>query len=133
MTTSPHISGVPYDAELPTVNRAHLDGILGPESAQQSQQLVQHIYELFLSESREKLDGLNAACQADDLATLRAIVHFLAGGSGSLGMVRLSTYLQAIERAIAAEQLTDLSNCSASILLEFERSCAEFKRIYTLS
>ncbi|MEC8190370.1 MAG: Hpt domain-containing protein [Verrucomicrobiota bacterium] len=138
MSEFPSICGVDYDTDLPIVDTTHLEGLLENESDENSRDLVEHMFTLFVTESREKLDDIDAACADNNLKKLALIAHFLAGGAGSLGMERLSRFYQSIERSLDkekennAEDIPDLSLYCDAMRGEFDRTCEAFKSSYQL-
>jgi len=132
------ICGVDYDTDLPIVDTSHFEGLFENESEGSSRDLVGHVFTLFLAESREKLDNLNAACANNNHKELASIAHFLAGGASSLGMERLSRFYQSIERSLDrekgsnSEDVSDLCLYADAMRGEFERTCEAFKSTYQL-
>ena len=138
MSEFPSICGVDYDTDLPLVDTTHLEGLFENESYENSRDLVEHMFTIFVTESREKLDDIDAACADNNLKKLALIAHFLAGGAGSLGMERLSRFYQSIERSLDkgkennAEDIPDLCLYGHAMRGEFDRTCEAFKSSYQL-
>ena len=138
MSEFPSICGVDYDTDLPIVDTTHLEGLFENESDENSRDLVKHVFTLFVTESREKLDDIDAACADNNHIKLALIAHFLAGGAGSLGMERLSRFYQSIERSLDrkkennTEDISDLCLYGDAMRGEFERTCEVFKSTYQL-
>ena len=138
MSEFPSICGVDYDTDLPLVDTTHLEGLFENESDENSRDLVEHMFTIFVTESREKLDDIDAACADNNLKKLALIAHFLAGGAGSLGMERLSRFYQSIERSLDkgkennAEDIPDLCLYGHAMRGEFDRTCEAFKSSYQL-
>ena len=138
MSEFPSICGVDYDTDLPLVDTTHLEGLFENESDENSRDLVGHVFTIFVTESRKKLDDIDAACADNNLKKLALIAHFLAGGAGSLGMERLSRFYQSIERSLDrekgnnAEDIPDLCLYGHAMRGEFDRTCEAFKSSYQL-
>ena len=138
MSKFPSICGVDYDSSLPIVNSAHFEGLFEDESDEKSRDLVEHMFTLFVNESREKLDNGDIACVDNNYRKLASIAHFIAGGAGSLGMERLSRFYQSIERSLDkekennAEDIPDLCLYGHAMRGEFDRTCEAFKSTYYL-
>jgi len=110
------------------MDREQIDMLLMVDDDEDPTSLVRELFTLFREESDEKLAGLSAVCNANDAASLRKIVHFVAGSAGNLGLSRLSAFYRAIECAIDEGKLTDLTHCEAPILREYENACEAFCR-----
>ena len=138
MSEFPSICGVDYDTDLPIVDTTHLEGLFENESDENSHDLVEHVFTLFVTESREKLHDLDAACADNNHKKLALIAHFLAGGAASLGMERLSRFYQSIERSLDremgnnAKDIPDLCLYGDAMRGEFDRTCEAFKSSYQL-
>ena len=138
MSKFPSICGVDYDSSLPIVNSAHFEGLFENESDEKSRDLVEHMFTLFVNESREKLDNGDIACVDNNYRKLASIAHFIAGGAGSLGMARLSRFYQSIEHALDREKtnnthdIPDLCAYGDAMRCEFDRTCEAFKSTYDL-
>lgn len=138
MSQFPSIRGVDYDTDLPIVDTTHLEGLFENESDENSRDLVEHVFTLFVNESREKLDDIDAACADNNHKKLASIAHFVAGGAGSLGMERLSRFYQSIERSLDkekgknADDIPDLCSYCDAMRGEFDRTCEVFKSSYQL-
>ena len=52
MSKFPSICRVDYDSSLPIVNSAHFEGLFENESDEKSRDLVEHMFTLFVNESR---------------------------------------------------------------------------------
>ena len=128
MPEAPVIEGVEYDTESPVLDREQIDTLLMADDDAESKALLRQLYDLFREEGEEKLEGLDAACSANDLAALRKIVHFVAGSAGNLGLVRLSRFYRGVEHAIDNGTLTDASACEVPLRQEFDTACASFRR-----
>ena len=138
MSELPSICGVDYDTDLPIVDTSHLEGLFENESDEKSRDLVEHVFTLFVNESREKLDDIDAACAENNHKKLASIAHFVAGGAGSLGMERLSRFYQSIVRSLDREKgsnagnIPDLCSYGDAMRGEFDRTCEAFKSSYQL-
>ena len=138
MSEFPSICGVDYDTDLPLVDTSHLEGLFENESDENSRDLVDHKFTLFVTESREKLDEIDAACADNNHKKLALIAHFIAGGAGSLGMERLSRFYQSIEHSLDREKgnntddIQDLRLYADAMRVEFDRTCEVFKGSYQL-
>ncbi|MEC8330696.1 MAG: Hpt domain-containing protein, partial [Verrucomicrobiota bacterium] len=128
MSEFPSICGVDYDTDLPIVDTSHLEGLFENESDEKSRDLVEHVFTLFVNESREKLDDIDAACAENNHKKLASIAHFVAGGASSLGMERLSRFYQSIVRSLDREKgsnavnIPDLCSYGDAMRGEFDRT-----------
>ncbi|MEM8868238.1 MAG: Hpt domain-containing protein [Verrucomicrobiota bacterium] len=130
MQSAPEISGVEYDDSLPILDMEQLEMlVLVDEDDDASHELVRELYDLFSTESREKLEGLAEACRVEDRATVRKIIHFVAGSAGNLGLSRLCSFYRGIERGIDINSLIDLSSLAELAVQEFELASKAFKEI----
>ncbi len=119
---------ITFDASLPKVDREQLDMLLMADEGEDAIAFVREIYQIFRSESDEKLAQLDAICASNELPQLRNAVHFVAGSAGNLGMVRLHSLLRAIEEAIDLQQLTAPEALVASIRREYTSACEAFEQ-----
>lgn len=115
------------------MEREQIDMLLMLEEGEDSTALVRELFGLFYVESLEKLETLDQVCQANDVAELRQILHFIAGSAGNLGLARLSIHYRTIENAIDTGVLTEITGGADQIRTEFETSSAAFKAEFNLS
>ena len=119
---------ITVDTNLPTVDREHLEMLLMADEGEDATALVREIYGLYRQESDEKMAQLDTICAANELLQLRNAVHFVAGSAGNLGMVRLSSFLRAIEEAIDAQAITKPILLIAPIRSEYRIACDAFEQ-----
>lgn len=127
MSTAPKIKHVHYDETCPIMDREQIDTLILGDEGNADTTLARELFDLFVNESAAKLEALPAACAQGDLLELRNIVHFIVGSACHLGLVRLAAFYRAIERAVDEEQLTDIADVAAPILLEFELAREAFR------
>lgn len=132
MSAHPTIPSVAYDPETPAMDREQIDMLLMVEDGEDSTSLVRELFDLFEGEGREKLLDLDQVCEANDLAELRKIVHFVAGSAGNLGLARLSAFYRAIEHSIDTGALSQIADCAPPIHAEFEAACDAFQAEFGL-
>ncbi|MGJ8650545.1 MAG: Hpt domain-containing protein [Opitutaceae bacterium] len=132
MSASPSIPSVVYDPETPIMDREQIDMLLMVEDGEDSTSLIRELFDLFEGESREKLLSLDRVCEANDLAELRRVVHFVAGSAGNLGLARLSAFYRAIERSVDTGALNQIADCASPIRSEFEVACVAFQAEFGL-
>ncbi len=123
----PNFENVTYDASLPAMDREQIDMLLMADDGGETNALAKELFELYETESREKLEGLEEACERADGLALRRIVHFIAGSAGNLGLARLSSFYRNIESAIDAGKFRDFERAAPYIRREFEKSCRLFR------
>jgi HPt (histidine-containing phosphotransfer) domain-containing protein len=109
------------------MDRNQIDMLLmvGDDGADSSA-FVRELFDLFQRDGTNKLKELDAVCAANDTIGLREIVHFVGGSAGNLGLVHLAGYLRAVEEAIDAGRLRELSRCAAPIRGAFTEACRAF-------
>jgi HPt (histidine-containing phosphotransfer) domain-containing protein len=132
MTKAPKIKSVVYDESQPVMDREQIDMLLMADEEDGASSLAAELFELYESESREKLESLAETCDAGDADGLRKIVHFIAGSAGNLGLARLSVFLRGVECAIDEGKLDDFEACKVVIPQEFELSCSRFRAEFGL-
>jgi len=120
------IPEVTYEAELPVMDREQIDMLLMVDDGEDSTKLVKELFDLFRTESIEKMKPLENVCEAGDRGEMRKIVHFVAGSAGNLGLARLSAFYRAIEYAIDHGELVRIGHCAQPIRAAFESSCVAF-------
>ena len=120
MSTAPKIKHVYYDETCPILDRDQIDTLILGDEANADTTLVRELFDLFVNEGATKLEALPAVCAQDDVQELRSIVHFIVGSACHLGLVRLTAFYRAIERAIDEQQLIDITEVEGPILREFE-------------
>jgi HPt (histidine-containing phosphotransfer) domain-containing protein len=123
MTDAAQIEHVHYDSDTPIIDHLQFNMLFKGDDGTLELALATDLVELFQTECGQKLDTLHAACAQDDARALRHIVHFIAGSAGNLGLARLHAFYRAIERAIVAKSLPDLTLCEAPIRKEYETAC----------
>ncbi|MFP4069569.1 MAG: Hpt domain-containing protein [Verrucomicrobiota bacterium] len=126
------IPEIEMEASLPVMDREQIDMLLMVDEGEDPTSLVRELFELFESEGNEKLEGLSAACSANDVRAVRNIIHFVAGSAGNLGLARLNCLYRAVEHAIDEGRLTDVRRCEAPIRSAFEDACAAFRKEFEL-
>lgn len=132
MPQAPQIEHVHYDTESPVMDREQIDMLLMGDEDDVESSLARELFELFVTESAEKLDALPEVCAQGDALKLRNIVHFIAGSAGNLGLARLAAFYRAIERAIDEGALTEISDCEPPIRQEFEYAREAFRANFNL-
>ena len=120
MSTAPKIKHVYYDETCPILDLDQIDTLILGDEANADTTLVRELFDLFVNEGATKLEALPAVCAQDDVQELRSIVHFIVGSACHLGLVRLTAFYRAIERAIDEQQLIDITEVEGPILREFE-------------
>lgn len=128
MPEAPQIENVKYDTSVPLMDCEQIDMLLMAEDEEESDSLARELFELYKTESEEKLKELPRICRDRDAEGLKKLVHFIAGSAGNLGLLRLSTFYRAIEQAIEDAVLEDFEACARLIPQEFELSCREFSK-----
>lgn len=118
MNPAPRIDAVVYDESTPLLDHEQVDMLAACGDGTAS--MLKRWFDLFVSESLDELEALEAVCDRSDLIGFRRIIHFVAGGAGNLGLARLAAFYRGIEQALDAERLTDLSECAGAVLEEFE-------------
>jgi PAS domain S-box-containing protein len=68
---------------------------------------LQHVFELYFSQSHKMMDELRIAIEANDAANVEQHAHSLAGASAMLGLKSLFTQLRVMEEKARTEQLFD--------------------------
>jgi HPt (histidine-containing phosphotransfer) domain-containing protein len=126
------LSSIQYDRDTPMMDREQIDMLLMVDDGDDSTALIRELHQLFVTESREKLSGLERVCMANAVGDLRKIVHFIGGSAGNLGLSRLGVFYRAIENAIDSGGLTDLTCAAGPIRREFERAVAVFEEEFHL-
>ncbi len=124
---APELANVKFDASLPPMNREQLDMLLMTDDEEETNALAKELFEIYESESREKLKQIDGVCAARDAQGLRNIVHFIAGSAGNLGLSRLSAFYRAIEKTIDEGDFSDFERCPDCVRREFEESCRLFR------
>lgn len=132
MPEAPQIEHVHYDTESPVMDREQIDMLLMSDEDDADTSLARELFELFVTESTEKLEALPEVCARGDTRKLRDIVHFIAGSAGNLGLARLAAFYRGIERAIDENALTDISGCEQPIRQEFEYAREAFRADFNL-
>lgn len=135
MPETPQIEHVHYDRERPIMDREQIDMLLMSDEDDEGAvdtSLARELYELFETESTDKLGKLYDICARGDTQALRNVVHFIAGSAGNLGLARLCAFYRAIEQAIDEKSLTDISACEAPIRREFGYACEAFRSEFEL-
>lgn len=132
MPEKPHIEGVRYDPELPVLDREQLEVLVFAGDDEDGMDLIRNIYEIFVAEAQEKISALELACRDNDTIALRKTVHFIAGSAGTLGLMRMSGFFRAVEFAIDAGNLTEISHCLGPIRDEFVYGCEVFQREFEI-
>jgi len=132
MNSSADIPEIEWDDNLPVMDREQIDMLLMVEDDEDSTSLVRELFDLFESESREKLEHLSEVCERNDAIGLRKIVHFVAGSAGNLGLSRLCGFYRAIERAIDNEDLVRIAHCEAPVREEFDAAREAFRKEFDL-
>jgi HPt (histidine-containing phosphotransfer) domain-containing protein len=89
--------------------------------------LLGELFEMFESESGQRLEDLGSICARNDLEELRRIIHFVVGSASNIGLLRLSSYYRDIEQAIDTKQLADSAGAEVPILEAFKDSCNYFR------
>ena len=132
MSTAPKIKHVHYDETCPIMDRNQIDTLIFGEESNADNTLVHELFDLFVNEGAAKLEALPSVCARGDLLELRNIVHFIVGSACHLGLVRLSAFYRAIERAVDEQRLIDITEVEAPIRLEFELACETFRADFNL-
>jgi len=132
MSSRADIPEIEWDDSLPVMDREQIDMLLMVEDDEDSTSLVRELFDLFESESQEKLERLSEVCERNDALGLRKIVHFVAGSAGNLGLSRLSGFYRAIERAIDNQDLVRIGHCEGPVRQEFEDACEAFRKEFDL-
>lgn len=114
------------------MDREQIEMLLMSDGEDEPTDLIRDLFELFETESREKLHELEKVCMANAVLDLRKIIHFVAGSAGNLGMARLAVFYRAIEQAIDLGELKYLGNAPEPIRAEFEAGCKAFKAEFNL-
>ena len=127
MSTAPKIKHVHYDETCPIMDRDQIDTLILGDEGNADTTLARELFDLFVNESAAKLEALPAACAHGDLLALRNIVHFIVGSACHLGLVRLSAFYRAIERAVDEQRLIDITEVASPILREFELAREAFR------
>ena len=132
MSTAPKIKYVHYDETCPIMDRNQIDTLILGNESNADTTLVRELFELFVNEGATKLEALPTVCAQGDVQELRSIVPFIVGSACHLGLVRLSAFYRAIERAVDEQQLTDITEVEAPILREFELAREAFRADFNL-
>ena len=132
MSEAPQIEKVHYDTSSPIMDRELIDMLLLCDEDEPDLDLANELFELFETESASKLDSLEEVCASGDVMELKKIVHFVAGSAGNLGMSRLNAFYRAIEAAIEAEELVDISDCETPIRQAFDQARMSFRADFNL-
>lgn len=111
----------------PEMDRKQLDMLMMVDEGEGDASLVRELFGLFKTESEEKLQELSRACAENDETRLLKIVHFIAGSSSNLGLLRLACFYRALERALEAGRFNDLAHCEEPIRSAFEGACEVFR------
>ena len=127
MSTAPKIKHVHYDETCPIMDREQIDTLILGDEGNAGTKLARELFDLFVNESAAKLEALPAACAQGDLLELRNVVHFIVGSACHLGLVRLSAFYRAIERAVDEQRLTDITEVAVPILREFDLAREAFR------
>ncbi|MGZ0654066.1 Hpt domain-containing protein [Coraliomargarita sp. W4R53] len=132
MPESPHIDHVEYDENCLIMDREQIDMLIMGDEGDEDTTLARELFDLFSTESEAKLEELPEVCAQGNSLQLRNIVHFIAGSAGNLGLARLAAFYRAIEHAIDAKQLVDISKVERPIRLEFELAREAFRVDFNL-
>ena len=81
---------------------------------------LREIIELFCRQTKHQFTQLQTAIAANQPAEVRRVAHSCAGSSGTLGMMRLSTLMRQLEKAGAADALTDAARICDDARQEYE-------------
>jgi CheY-like chemotaxis protein len=81
---------------------------------------LRELVTLYLNQSGEQIEQLEAAVQAGAPADVRRLAHSCAGASATCGMRRLVPLLRELERQGIEEKLTNASDLSQQAAREFE-------------
>ena len=82
---------------------------------------LRELVTLYLSQTSEQLDQLEAAAQANSTQDVRRLAHSAAGASATCGMKFLVTHLRDLERQGFEGKLTNADELCVKIEKEFER------------
>ncbi len=127
MTNKTDIPGIDFDQSTPVMDREQIDMLLMVDNGDgDSEALIRTLFQLFRTESAEKLTNLEAVCSANDTAELRRMVHFGSGSAGNLGLAHLSGFYRALDHSIVSGRLNDLSACSFVIRSSFDVRLSSF-------
>ncbi len=77
------------------------------------------LFDSFLKNSSDRMNGLRAALTAGDAATLHRVAHSVKGSSGNFGALRLSALFARLEQAAANGSLDEASGLMAQIEAEY--------------
>jgi len=129
MTEAPQIKHVIYDTSAMVLDREHIEGLKALQDDTGSTSLISELFTLFISENQEKINQLESVCIARDDVTLKRIVHFIAGGAGNIGLMRLSALCRGVEEAICKGVFLDYEACARLIPQEYELATTAFREI----
>lgn len=90
-----------------------LSGALGEFAMDGEFDLVRAILDVFLNDTQEKIESLQKALCAQDLAGIRRTAHSLKGAAMQVGLVRFAGGAELLERS--SEQI-DIATFSAFVL-----------------
>jgi CheY-like chemotaxis protein len=90
---------------------------------------LRELVDLYLSQTRQQIEQLEAAAAASSAADVRRLAHSSAGASATCGMRRLVPLLRELERMGMENQMANASQLCAQVSREFE-AVREFLEAY---
>ncbi len=103
------------EADLPVFDReALVDRLLGQQA------LIEEIVAAFMDDTRDRVEALRMAVEAEDLALTRVVAHSLKGAAGNVAAMRVHRAAARLEAAGLAADLPRARDCFAVLEQETE-------------
>lgn len=109
---------------LPAFDATVLQGVLPPGVRLESE-LARSFLDLFASEARRLVAGIERACSAGDCGAALSAAHSLKSTAGSVGAVAISMLARKLEAEARAGEAASLAGYAASLRRELERFLAD--------
>lgn len=114
--------------ELPTVPIIELD-IVKQLSQLGGMELVSSIFEDFVTESTELVDGALEAYSNNDIVTVKSNLHTLKGSAGTIGVMRIADISQRAEGKLKTNDTSTLAVDLPALKQEFDTFLAQYQGI----
>jgi len=110
------------ESELPILDRSILRESLGDD-----QELIDEIYQLFVTTAPEIMESLLKAVKDEDLETVKNRAHSLKGSAGNIGALAMQESMRQVENACRAQDsdrlamtVNEAKTCYSDIMQELK-------------
>lgn len=109
-----------------TLNYATLEALIFLQD-EDDPHLVTRLINIFIIDSKKRIEELTRAVNQNDLPTIRKITHAMVSSSGNLGADRLTALCRQLEDLAIEEQTQQINPVFTKLLEEFEQVCLALK------